>query len=261
MELILTEDVPNLGSLGDTVQVKSGYGRNFLIPKGKALLAKGKESKELRHRVEYIKKLREGKIELAKEQATRLKSINLEVVRKAGSEGKLFGSVSNRDLNELLKDNNFDFGRRAISINTPIRSVGTHEFNVRIHSEVVQSLKIKVIADKENIKQAEKSDENKKDLKDKDTEDIEVKNEKEEEQDIKLEKSFKEKQELKESNASKEKQDVKERKETKGIKNPKEKVQSKKVLESVENNEIKEKQELKEDKEPKEKQKKNKKSI
>ena len=136
MELILIEDVPNLGSLGDTVQVKSGYGRNFLIPKGKALLAKGKESKELSHRLEYIKKLREGKIELAKEQATKLSSLNLEIVRKAGKEGKLFGSVSNRDINELLKDNNFDFGRKSIILNSPIRSIGVHEFTVRIHSNL-----------------------------------------------------------------------------------------------------------------------------
>ena len=61
MELILTEDVPNLGSLGDTVRVKSGYARNFLIPKGMALLSKGKGSKELRHRLEYLKKLRNYK--------------------------------------------------------------------------------------------------------------------------------------------------------------------------------------------------------
>ncbi len=75
MELILTEDIPNLGSLGDTVTVKSGFGRNFLIPKGMALLAKGKESKELRHRLEYIKKLREGKIEDAKELENKLKDL------------------------------------------------------------------------------------------------------------------------------------------------------------------------------------------
>ncbi len=157
MELILIKDVPNLGSLGDTVQVKSGYGRNYLVPKGMALLSKGKESKELRHRLDYLKKLRQDKIDLAKDQASKLEALDLEVSRKAGPEGKLFGSVNNRDIEKLLRENKFDFGRRAIIINTPIRKVGTHEFTVRIHSEVSQSMKIKVIGDTQNTDLSEKS--------------------------------------------------------------------------------------------------------
>ena len=147
MKLILIEDVPNLGSLGDTIDVKPGYGRNYLLPQGMALLATGKASKELRHRLQYLEKLRAGKIALANEQAEKLKALNLEVVRKAGQEGRLFGSVTNRDLNELLKENNFELERRAIIINTPIRSVGTHEFTVRVHTEVSVTLQIKVIGE------------------------------------------------------------------------------------------------------------------
>ena len=147
MKLILIEDVPNLGSLGDTIDVKPGYGRNYLLPQGMALLATGKASKELRHRLQYLEKLRAGKIALANEQAEKLKALNLEVVRKAGQEGRLFGSVTNRDLIELLKENNFELERRAIIINTPIRSVGTHEFTVRVHTEVSVTLQIKVIGE------------------------------------------------------------------------------------------------------------------
>ena len=147
MKLILIEDVPNLGSLGDTIDVKPGYGRNYLLPQGMALLATGKASKELRHRLQYLEKLRAGKIALANEQAEKLKALNLEVVRKAGQEGRLFGSVTNRDLNDLLKENNFELERRAIIINTPIRSVGTHEFTVRVHTEVSVTLQIKVIGE------------------------------------------------------------------------------------------------------------------
>ena len=147
MKLILIEDVPNLGSLGDTIDVKPGYGRNYLLPQGMALLATGKASKELRHRLQYLEKLRAGKIALANEQAEKLNALNLEVVRKAGQEGRLFGSVTNRDLNELLKENNFELERRAIIINTPIRSVGTHEFTVRVHTEVSVTLQIKVIGE------------------------------------------------------------------------------------------------------------------
>jgi len=147
VKLIQTEDVPNLGSLGDTIEVKAGYGRNYLIPKGMALLATGKASKELRHRLHYLEKLRAGKVALANEQAEKLNAIKYEIVRKAGLGGKLFGSVTNRDLVELLKENGFELERRAILLNTPIRNVGTHEFSVRVHTEVSVTLQIKVIGD------------------------------------------------------------------------------------------------------------------
>lgn len=147
MKLILTEDVPNLGSLGDTIDVKSGYGRNYLLPKGIALLATGRVSKELQHRIQHLNKLREGKIELAHEQAEKLKTVKLEVVRKSGPGGKLFGSVTNRDLKELLKEKEFDVERRSILLNSPIRNIGLHEFTVRVHSEVSVNIQIKVTGD------------------------------------------------------------------------------------------------------------------
>ena len=144
MKIILTQDVENLGSLGDTIEVKSGYGRNYLIPKGVALMATGKASKELRHRVQRFEKLREGEIALALEQAEKLKVLKLEVTRKAGPGGRLFGSVTNRDLNLLLKENDFELNRRAIQLNSPIRETGTHDFSVRIHSEVNVSMQVQV---------------------------------------------------------------------------------------------------------------------
>jgi len=147
VKLILTEDVPNLGSLGDTIDVKSGYGRNYLLPKGIALLANGRVSKELQHRIQHLNKLREGKIELAHEQAEKLKTVKIEVVRKSGPGGRLFGSVTNRDLKELLKEKEFDVERRSIQLNSPIRNIGLHEFTVRVHSEVSVNMQIKVTGD------------------------------------------------------------------------------------------------------------------
>ena len=147
MKLILTEDVPNLGSLGDTIDVKSGYGRNYLLPKGIALLATGRVSKELQHRIQHLNKLREGKIELAHEQAEKLKTVKLEVIRKSGPGGRLFGSVTNRDLKDLLKEKEFDVERRSILLNSPIRNIGLHEFTVRVHSEVSVNIQIKVTGD------------------------------------------------------------------------------------------------------------------
>ena len=147
MKLILTEDVPNLGSLGDTIDVKSGYGRNYLLPKGIALLATGRVSKELQHRIQHLNKLREGKIELAHEQAEKLKTVKLEVIRKSGPGGRLFGSVTNRDLKDLLKEKEFDVERRSILLNSPIRNIGLHEFTVRVHSEVTVNMHINVTGD------------------------------------------------------------------------------------------------------------------
>ena len=144
MKIILTQDVENLGSLGDTVDVKPGYGRNYLIPQGVALLATGKASKELRHRLKHLEKLREGEIALALEQAEKLKALKLEVTRKAGPGGRLFGSVNNKDLNLLLKENNFELNRRAIQLHSPIRETGMHQFSVRIHSEITVPMQVKV---------------------------------------------------------------------------------------------------------------------
>ena len=151
MKIILTQDVENLGSLGDTIEVKPGYGRNYLIPQGVALLAKGKASKELRHRLQHLEKLREGEIALALEQAEKLKVLKLEVTRKAGPGGRLFGSVTNRDLNLLLKENNFELHRRDIQLNSPIRDTGTHNFSVRIHSDVTVSIQVQVKGEIEEI--------------------------------------------------------------------------------------------------------------
>jgi large subunit ribosomal protein L9 len=151
VKIILTQDVENLGSLGDTVDVKPGYGRNFLIPQGVALLATGKASKELRHRLKHLEKLREGEIALALEQAEKLKALKLEVIRKAGPGGRLFGSVTNKDLNLLLKENNFELNRRAIQLHSPIRETGMHQFSVRIHSEITVTMQVQVNGEKGDL--------------------------------------------------------------------------------------------------------------
>lgn len=147
MKLILTQDVPNLGSLGDIVEVKPGYGRNYLVPRGMALLANSKKSKELQHRVQYLQKLREGEISQAQEKAEAIKALTLEATRKAGPGGRLFGSVTSRDIIQLLEDAGYSFERRAVTLNTPIRDVGTHTFTLRVHTEVKIEANLKVIGE------------------------------------------------------------------------------------------------------------------
>ena len=147
MKLILTQDVPNLGVIGDAVEVKPGYGRNYLLPRGMALLASSKKSKELKHRLQYLEKLREGAIAQARETAEKLEALTLEVTRKAGLGDRLFGSVTYRDLLGIFKEHGFEFERRSILLPGPIRNVGTHPFAVRVHTEVRVDLSIKVIGE------------------------------------------------------------------------------------------------------------------
>ena len=147
MKLILTQDVSNLGLIGDTVEVKPGYGRNYLLPQGMALLASSKQSKELKHRLQYLKKLRADAVAQAQEIAEKLKALTLEFTRKVGPSGRLFGSVTYRDLLELFRVNGFKFERRSILLSSPIRNVGTHSFTIRVHTDVQVELFVKVIGE------------------------------------------------------------------------------------------------------------------
>ena len=147
MKIILIEDVPNLGVLGDHVQVKPGYARNFLIPQGKAILASSKKSKELAHRMQFFQKLRAAAIESAHGEGAKLLLLQLETTKKAGLGGKLFGSVTNKDISELLLEHGFEIPRRNILPYEPIKTVGTHRVSVKLHTEVKVDIHIKVLGE------------------------------------------------------------------------------------------------------------------
>ena len=144
MKLILIEDVTNLGSLGDTIEVKSGYARNYLLPKGMALLATGKDSKELRHRLQHLEKLRAGKIALANEQAEKLNALKLEILRKAGLGGKLFGSVTTQMISDELQNKGYSIDKKDIIIDDSIKSVGNHYVAIHLGENLDAKIKIKV---------------------------------------------------------------------------------------------------------------------
>ncbi len=147
MKIILTQDVPNLGVIGDQVQVKPGYARNYLLPKGKAILATSKKSKELQHRMQFFEKLRQAAIEEAKGEAQKLKELQLEITKKAGTGGRLFGSVTNKELADLLKEKGFDIIRRNIIPYEPIKTVGNHTVSVKLHTTVKVDVNIQVLAE------------------------------------------------------------------------------------------------------------------
>lgn len=147
MRLLLIEDVPNVGVLGDQVKVKAGYARNYLIPQGKAILADSKKSKELQHRLKYYDKLRQAAIEAAEGKANALKAMSLEITKKAGPNGRLFGSVTNNEIMELLNSKNFDVVRRDILPHEAIKTVGSHTVTVKLHTSVKVEIEVKVIGD------------------------------------------------------------------------------------------------------------------
>ena len=148
MEIILLQDVANLGSKDDVVAVKNGYGRNYLIPQKLAILAttssKKVLSENLKQRAHKEAKLKEE----ALKQAEILKSISIVIGAKTSTTGKIFGSVNNIQVAEALKEKGFEVDRKQITIKEDsIKEIGKHTAKVKFHREVVVELEFEVVAE------------------------------------------------------------------------------------------------------------------
>lgn len=146
MRIILRENVPNLGKIGDIVNVANGYGRNYLLPRKLALLANERNVKELEHlrRVTAVR-LERARV-AAQSVAQRLQGLTLTVVKHAGAEGKLYGSVTNREIADLLGDHGFIVDKRDIKLSDPIRSLGDYSIDIELHQAVSATVKLVVEA-------------------------------------------------------------------------------------------------------------------
>lgn len=144
MKVILTQNVQHLGSLGDEVNVKNGYARNFLLPRGMALVPTSNNAKQIDHRRRALEKNRAEAMESARSEADRLSELELTFKAKSGPSGRLFGSVTNRDLQAQLAEHGFELDRRSIIVHQPIKSVGTHDITVKLHTEVKLDMIVKV---------------------------------------------------------------------------------------------------------------------
>jgi large subunit ribosomal protein L9 len=147
MEVILKEDVANLGHRGDVVKVADGYGRNFLLPRKLALqatLANKKQIDEMK--ASAVRRSAAEKI-VAEEQAAKLAPIVLVFTRKSGENGHLFGSVTSSDIAVELAAQGFEIDRRKISLNEPIKALGNFEVSIKLHKEVSAPVKVKVLGD------------------------------------------------------------------------------------------------------------------
>ena len=147
MKLILTHDVPNLGAPGDVVEVKDGYGRNFLVPQGLAIQAtKGAEKQVATiRRAREVREVRD--LGHAKEIQAQLAGLEVTLPARAGNGGRLFGSVTTSDVVEAVsKAGGPTLDRRLVTLGAPIKAVGSHTATVRLHTEVEATVTISVVA-------------------------------------------------------------------------------------------------------------------
>ena len=147
MKLILREDVYNRGKGGELVEVKPGYGRNYLIPRGLAVLANPKNIREVEHQ-KAVAAAKAAKLKASAEAiAKRLSDTPLSFKRKVGEQDKLYGSVTAMDLAEALAGRGVQIDRRAIDLPEPLKTLGDFEVGVKLHSDVVGKVKVKVEAE------------------------------------------------------------------------------------------------------------------
>jgi len=152
MKVILKEDVYKLGSLGDEINVKDGYARNFLIPQSKAVPVTKGNKKMVEHHRALLAQKRKAAIDEAKDMATKLKATELVFKVKAGESGKLFGSVTLNQIIDALHEQGIDLSKKVVSIAGHIKTLGTHGVSAKLHSEVACDFKIRVEAEGEKVK-------------------------------------------------------------------------------------------------------------
>jgi large subunit ribosomal protein L9 len=143
MKVILTQDVKAQGKKGQIIDVADGYARNYLLPKGLAIIADNKALNEIKGKEEAEKHKKATELENAKETAAKLAEITLKFANQSGADGRLYGSVTSKEIAEALKA---QFGitvdKRKIQLDDPLKSFGKHTVNVKLHTEVIGKINI-----------------------------------------------------------------------------------------------------------------------
>ncbi|CAN1528888.1 RplI Ribosomal protein L9 [Methylophilaceae bacterium] len=148
MQIILLEKVGNLGSLGDIVKVKDGYGRNFLIPQGKAKRATEANKAEIAARRVELEKQQAVILAAAQARGEKLANFVITMTQKAGVDGRLFGSVTNGDIAESLVAQGFEVTKALVRMpNGPLKTIGDHAVTVALHHDVVVDITVTVVAE------------------------------------------------------------------------------------------------------------------
>jgi large subunit ribosomal protein L9 len=148
MQVILLEKVVNLGNLGDVVKVKDGYGRNFLIPQGKAKRATSANIAEFEQRRAVLEKQQADLLSAAQQRGEKLAGYLLQITQKAGVDGRLFGSVTNTDIAESLTAQGFKVAKAEVRMpNGPLKTVGDHPVSIAFHHDVVVDITVSVLGE------------------------------------------------------------------------------------------------------------------
>lgn len=148
MEIILLEKVANLGTLGDIVKVKDGFGRNFLIPQGKAKRATTANKAEFEARRAELEKQQADILAAAKARAEKLANQTVEITQKAGEDGRLFGSVTNHDIANALTAKGFEVAKSEVRLPTgPLKAIGEFPVSIALHHDAVVDITVVVVAE------------------------------------------------------------------------------------------------------------------
>ena len=148
MQVILLEKVVNLGNLGDIVKVKDGYGRNFLIPQGKAKRATETNKAEFEARRAELEKQQAEHLAAAQSRGEKLAGLTVQVTQKAGVDGRLFGSVTNYDIAEAVTKQGFEVSKSEIRMpEGPLKTVGDHPVSIALHHDVVVDITVSVLGE------------------------------------------------------------------------------------------------------------------
>jgi large subunit ribosomal protein L9 len=144
MKVILTKDLDNLGRAGALVEVKTGYGRNYLLPRNLAVLATAKNIRQLDHQKAGILSRAAKDKQNMSAMAQKLSSVEVRLSRKVGEQNKLFGSVTSKDIHEQLVNQGYQVERKQIHLPEPLKEVGTHDVEVKLHADVSAKVKVTI---------------------------------------------------------------------------------------------------------------------
>jgi large subunit ribosomal protein L9 len=147
MEVILTQDMQGLGYKNDVINVKSGYGRNYLIPKGFAILANPSNRKMVEENVRQAAHKAEKLRKDAEAIAEQIGDLVLEIGAKVGESGKIFGAITTLQISDALKNKGFEIDRKKINFNTKVKEVGEYVVTIDLHKEVKKEIPFKVVAE------------------------------------------------------------------------------------------------------------------
>jgi large subunit ribosomal protein L9 len=147
MEVILKEDVANLGKIGEVVRVRDGYARNYLLPRGLVSVANKKNLKSFEHQKKLVADQKQKIMRQAQAVGDQLTGVSLLIPMKVGEEGKLFGSVTSIQIEKALKAKGLNVDRRKIHLNEPIKNTGDYEVPVRLSADLTVPLKLSVVSD------------------------------------------------------------------------------------------------------------------